>query len=274
MATLPEITDLFSRLAQTLNGIEDVDDEGEEKGPISLSISKLNKSLNLAEDFGVSALEAALSLMCFKAPKVFDLVVDYSVKTIASVLSSSVGCQALGFGNEQILRIGSSIPGHDCEQLIQSCVEILEKLRGHCVLSRLLLVAVVRVAVSTSCYQLSFPCMLYLDERLVGRSSALSQLLCYLPGELSLDNKEIPLRLLFWYLDPLTLKHDISKILQVYVNRPFLCLSKKFHEGVDWHAIVVCLALSPIMFIETRALLHDWFLLTCTTGVWLRYWNL
>lgn len=62
------------------------------------------------------------------------------------------------------------------------------------VLSQLLLVAVVRVAVSTSCYQLSFPCMLYLDEGLVGRSSALSQLLCYLPGELSLDNKEIPLR--------------------------------------------------------------------------------
>ncbi|KAH9762941.1 Acyl-CoA synthetase family protein [Citrus sinensis] len=269
MATLPEITDLFSRLARTLNSIEDVDDDEEEKKSINLSISKLNKSLNLTEDYRVPILEAALSLMCFKSPKVyesvFDSVVDYSVKTIASFLSSSVSCQALGFGNEQILRIGSSIPGHDCEQLIQSCVDILEKLRGHYALSPLsplLLVAAVRVVVSTSCYQLSFPCTLYLDEGSVDRSSDLSQLLCYLPRELSLDNKEIPLRLLFWYLDPLTLKRDISKILQDYMNRPFLCLSKEFHERVDWHAIVVRLALSPIMFIETRALLHDWFLLT------------
>lgn len=61
-------------------------------------------------------------------------------------------------------------------------------------LSPLLLVAAVRVVVSTSCYQLSFPCTLYLDEGSVDRSSDLSQLLCYLPRELSLDNKEIPLR--------------------------------------------------------------------------------
>lgn len=61
-------------------------------------------------------------------------------------------------------------------------------------LSPLLLVAAVRVVVSTSCYQLSFPCTLYLDEGSVDRSSALSQLLCYLPRELSLDNNEIPLR--------------------------------------------------------------------------------
>lgn len=75
MATSPEITDLFSRLAKTLKGIEDVDDEGEEKGPISLSILKLNKYLNLTEDFRVSALEAALSLMCFKAPKVHQSII-------------------------------------------------------------------------------------------------------------------------------------------------------------------------------------------------------
>lgn len=74
MATLPEITDLFSRLARTLNSIEDVDDDVEEKKSINLSISKLNKSLNLTEDYRVPILEAALSLMCFKSPKVYESV--------------------------------------------------------------------------------------------------------------------------------------------------------------------------------------------------------
>lgn len=69
-------------------------------------------------------------------------------------------------------------------------------------------------------------------------------------------------RLLIWYLDPLALKHDISKILQETIKRPFLCLSMEFYERMDWRSILVCLVLSPIMFIDTRALLHDWFLQT------------
>lgn len=75
----------------------------------------------------------------------------------------------------------------------------------------------------------------------------------------------ISYRLLFWYLDPVTLKHDVSKILKHTTERPFLCLKEEFHERLDWRAIVVCLALSPTMFIETRALLHNWFLLTCVS---------
>lgn len=69
-------------------------------------------------------------------------------------------------------------------------------------------------------------------------------------------------RLLFWYLDPLTLKQAVSKILQDTVERPFLCLSEEFHQRIEWRAIVICLVLSPVMFIETRALLHNWFLKT------------
>lgn len=69
-------------------------------------------------------------------------------------------------------------------------------------------------------------------------------------------------RLLFWYFDPLILKHDASKILQESTKRPFLCLNTELYERVEWRSTVICLAISPSMFIETRNLLHNWFLLT------------
>lgn len=58
------------------------------------------------------------------------------------------------------------------------------------------------------------------------------------------------------------LKNDICQILQEATERPFLCLEKEFYERTDWHSVLICLVLSPAMFIETRALLHNWFLLT------------
>ncbi|XP_031252372.1 uncharacterized protein LOC116110295 [Pistacia vera] len=269
MTTLPEIVDLFSRLTshlQTLNQNEE--EEEEEELSINLSISKLNKSLNISQNSRVRVLDVALSLMCFGAPKVFDSVIEFSVKTIISVLSSSITCKVISFRNEEILQIGSSISRHDCEELMEACNDVLEKLKGRGVLSHLLLRAVVRVAVSACLYWFSFPLMVFLDVKSIdGRTSAVSKLLCYLPREFSLENHEIPLRLLFWYLDPLMLKHDVSKILQDTTERPFLCLKKEFHERVDWHAIVICLALSPVIFIETRALLHNWFLLTGLSSI-------
>lgn len=69
-------------------------------------------------------------------------------------------------------------------------------------------------------------------------------------------------RLLFWHLDPLILKDDISKILQDSMQRPFLCLYEEFVKRKDWHSILICLVLSPIMFIEVTALLNNWFLMT------------
>lgn len=54
----------------------------------------------------------------------------------------------------------------------------------------------------------------------------------------------------------------MSEILQETIKRPFLCLSEEFHQREDWRAFIVCLALSPVMFSETRALLHNWFLMT------------
>ncbi|KAH7572142.1 hypothetical protein JRO89_XS04G0210600 [Xanthoceras sorbifolium] len=270
MTMLPDIIDLFSRLAshlQPLNCTSPIhcqeEEEEEDDEAINLSISKLNHSLNLCDNSGVRVLDTALSLMCFEAPTVFDSVIDFSVKTIVSVLSSLITCKLLRIQNEQVLLVGSSISRHGCLELIEACNNVLEKLEERGMPSHLLSRACVRVAVSASRYRFSYPLMHFLDFKPSdGRSTAVTKLLCHLPREISIENHEIPLRVLFWFLDPLTLKHDVSKILQDTVERPFLCLGKEFHERMDWRAVAICLVLSPVMFIETRVLLHNWFLLT------------
>ncbi|CAA7057035.1 unnamed protein product [Microthlaspi erraticum] len=83
----------------------------------------------------------------------------------------------------------------------------------------------------------------------------------------SIENHEIPLRILFWYEDPLSLKEDVSRILKYVVERPFLCLNKELFERAEWRDIVICLALPPSMFVNTRALLHKWLLLTGLASV-------
>ena len=68
MTTVPELTDLFAKLASHLKTLNQ---DHEEDEALSLSISKLNQSLNLSnEDSRVRVLDTALSLMCFKAPQV------------------------------------------------------------------------------------------------------------------------------------------------------------------------------------------------------------
>ncbi|KAF2285143.1 hypothetical protein GH714_038816 [Hevea brasiliensis] len=201
--------------------------------------------------------------MCFAAPQVFDSVVEYSVKTIVSVLSSSISCKVLPFEKEEILRIGSSISQRDCLEFIEVVNDVVSKLDQHGLSSGLLSYTAARVAVSASCCRYLVPSMHVLDVKSIDRrSTAISNLLCCWPSNFSLDGHEIPLRLLSWYLDPLTLKHDISSILQENMRRPFLTLSKEFYERMEWRSILLCLVLSPIMFIHTRALLHDWFMLT------------
>lgn len=72
MTILPELTDLFSRLAFHLNDTpssqRNVAQGGEDA--LDLSISELNRSLNLSDDSRVPVLDTVLSLMCFKAPEV------------------------------------------------------------------------------------------------------------------------------------------------------------------------------------------------------------
>ncbi|KHG11298.1 hypothetical protein F383_09873 [Gossypium arboreum] len=262
MATTPSITDLFAQLALHLQ--LPINARENEEETLNLSISKLNQSLNLNENPNseLRVLDTALSLMCFKSPQVFDSLIEYLVKTIISVLSSSVTFKVSRLQNEEFLLIDSSNLGLHCVELVEMFNNIHAKIQGKGLFSHLLLRAVLRVAVLASCYLSSSPHKPILVESIEGRSAAVSKLHCHLPAELSLENEELPLRLFFWYLDPLTLKQAVSKILQDTRERPFLCLSEEFHQRMDWRAIIICLALSPVMFIETRALLHNWFLRT------------
>ncbi|PRQ46839.1 hypothetical protein RchiOBHm_Chr2g0093321 [Rosa chinensis] len=268
MTTVRELTDLFARLASHLNDTSlphRTTQEEQDEAALDLSISNLNQSLNLSDNSRVRVLDAVLSLMCFKAPQVFDSVIEYSVKTIVTVLLSSIRCDVFRSPKDEVLMIGSSISHRDCGNLIESCAEILGKLEGHGKLSESLLCAIVRVASSASLYrQLSTPIR---DVKSVDARNGFSKLLCHLPRATLLDNNKISLRLLVWYLDPLVLKRDVSNILQEAMRRPFLCLSKEFHESTEWRSIIISLVLSPIMFVEARALLHRWFLVTGLASV-------
>ncbi|XP_007012843.2 PREDICTED: uncharacterized protein LOC18588400 isoform X1 [Theobroma cacao] len=268
MATPQSITDLFARLAFHLQ--LPISERENEEEALNLAISKLNQSLNLNEnhDSRVRVMDTALSLMCFKAPQVFDSVIEYLVKTIVSVLSSSVNCKVFLLQNQEFLLIGSASLGQNSVELVEMCNNVYAQLEGKGVFSHLLLRAVVRGTVLASRYQYSYPFVPILDVKSIeGRSAAVSKLHCHLPTELSLENEELPLRLLFWYLDPLILKQAISKILEDTTGRPFICLSEEFHQRIDWRSIIICLVLSPVMFIETRALLHSWFLKTGLASV-------
>ncbi|KAF5200229.1 acyl-CoA synthetase family protein, partial [Thalictrum thalictroides] len=261
MNSLSQITALFAQLASHL---QTGPSSTNPPNPLFSSISSLNQSLNLNEDQSrVTVLNKVLSLMCFKAPEVYDNQIKCLVETIVTVLSSSISCEVLSFQNEEFLRIGSSISSRSCVKLIQTFLNISAALEGYDTLKMLLLSAVLQVAVSASCYQGSFPFtpVLNLEPRCWKITSG-ADLQYFFHEGVSVNNHEIPLRLLLWYLDPLTLKHDISNILQEYVERPFIDLKKELHDRISWHSIVVCLVLSPIMFIETRALLHNWFLIT------------
>ncbi|KAL0308497.1 UNVERIFIED_CONTAM: hypothetical protein Sradi_5792000 [Sesamum radiatum] len=66
MSRFAEITSLFAALASNLQ-TEDPTATNE----VDLSISDLNRSLNLSEAPRVRILETALSLMCFTAPQVW-----------------------------------------------------------------------------------------------------------------------------------------------------------------------------------------------------------
>ncbi|XP_052199505.1 uncharacterized protein LOC127806323 [Diospyros lotus] len=262
MSKLPEINDLFARLAVNLQTL-DPTAENENQEPLDGMISNLNQSLNLPEGSRARVLDTALSLMCFRAPQVFDSVIEYLVKTILAVVSSSMTCKALRFQKTELLSVGSEISSCDCAELIEVCADILAKLQGHGILSHSLLRAVVKAAVSASCFYVGRELKHSLDVKSMGQGRpTISMLLCYVPKDISLNNQEIPLRLLFWYLDPQVLKNDVSLILQDATHRPFLCLNIAFRERTDWHSVVICLALSPAMFVETRTLLHNWFLMT------------
>lgn len=53
------------------------------------------------------------------------------MKTIVTVLLSSIRCDVFRSPKDEVLMIGSSISHRDCGNLIESCAEILGKLEGH-----------------------------------------------------------------------------------------------------------------------------------------------
>ncbi|CAN8254136.1 unnamed protein product [Cochlearia groenlandica] len=254
----PSVADLLAALAYRLQNGNLVLEEDDPSSSMGRAISELNRSLTLDTDGEISrvrVLDAAISLMCFKAPQVFDSEIEYLVKTIVCTLSSSFNCKLLRYRNEEILQFVSSNLPQCSEELIEISKDIIEMLGVDGRLTTLLFQAVVRSAASTSCSVLA-P-----RKLMCGRSRAVSKLLAYLPKESSIESHEIPMRILFWYQDPLSLKEDISRVLKDVLERPFLCLEKELFERREWRDIVICLALSPSMFINARALLHKWFLL-------------
>ena len=53
------------------------------------------------------------------------------MKTIVTVLLSSIRCNVLRSPKDEILLIGSSISQRDCVNLIEACADVLGKLEGH-----------------------------------------------------------------------------------------------------------------------------------------------
>ncbi|KAL7598152.1 hypothetical protein Lser_V15G25581 [Lactuca serriola] len=261
MSNLLELTRLFSRLAsqiETGNGDTNNADQSDD-----VLVAALNQSLNLSEQSRVRVLDTALSLMCFTAPQVFDSVIEYSVNTIVSVLSSLIECEVLKSDKSEVLRIGGYISAHDCVRVMESCVDVLGKLTEHGMLSRSLLYAVVRVAVMRTQFQYTMQLTpVFNVQSTEEMSHALSKLVYYIPKTIPTNNQELQLRLLIWYLDPQTLLEDISQLLQEAIGRPFICLNDEFYEKLKWRSVIIFLALSPLFFIETRSLLHTWFLHT------------
>ncbi|KAG5243507.1 Acyl-CoA synthetase family member [Salix suchowensis] len=277
-----EIMELFSKLAvdlQTLTHSSPINQQQQEFDDSSIepSISKLTCLSLTILGLGFWTLlyhscalqrHRSVIFLLYSKEIVLDSVVEYSVKTIVSVLSSSISCEVFRFHNEEVLQIGSFISRSHFMELIECVFDVISKLKERGMPIDLLLSAVVRVAASTSCYKYLSLSMRALNVKSIdGSITAISKLLCHLPVDFSFNHHDIPTRLLFWYLDPLALKHDITKILQETIKRPYLCLSMEFYERMDWRSILVCLVLSPIMFIDTRALLHDWFLQTGLSSV-------
>ncbi|XP_043703521.1 uncharacterized protein LOC122653667 isoform X2 [Telopea speciosissima] len=254
MSGAPEISELFAKLATHLQS--EIPSTGNEE-VADPAICSLNQSINLDDKSRVRVLDTALSLMCFKGPQ-----------TIVTVLSSSISCKVLHFQRHEFLLVGSSIPSHKCSELIRVCVDVLGKLESHEMLPHLLLHAVLRVATFASCYQSLLPFEHVFSVKASNKRDILvTELQQLMPKDISDNSHEIPLRLLLWYLNPLSLKHDISRVLQETVRRPFLSVNKELHDRMNWRSLIICLVLSPAMFIETRCLLHNWFLATGLASV-------
>ncbi|KAK4396923.1 hypothetical protein Sango_1528900 [Sesamum angolense] len=240
MSRFAEITSLFAALASNLQ-TEDPTALNE----VDLSISDLNRSLNLSEAPRVRILETALSLMCFTAPQVYDSVIEFTVKTIVTVLSSSVECKVLRTNKERVLWVGGLVSRSDCANVMERCADILGKLEGRKDdLCALLLYAVIRVAALAPCFPRPIRSTPNLEMKFSDSStSALANLRCHLLDEVKVKDGEVPLS-----------KDEFHKLFKITLQ-----------DGVEIQSNLPCTF--PSMFVETRALLHGWFLMTGLASV-------
>ncbi|XP_057787660.1 uncharacterized protein LOC131004910 [Salvia miltiorrhiza] len=254
-----QISSLFAVLASNLRTPHPT--AGDE---VTLSLSNLNRSLNPTDVPRVRILDTALSLMHFTVPQVHDSVIEFTLKSLVTVLSSSIECKVVRVNKQLDLRVGGLILKSDCANVMEECARVLEKLDGQKGdLCYSLLYNVIRVAALAPCFPYAMLSDSILDAKCCDlRTTALENLVRLIPKQFTFKNGEIPLRLLSWHLDPMILKQDVAQVLQEFITRPFLSLQTEIYDRIDWRSKIICLVMSPSMFIETRALLHKWFLMT------------
>ncbi|XP_074577434.1 uncharacterized protein LOC141833836 [Curcuma longa] len=273
MAASPaEIVRIFAKIASRVHRFKGEGGAGDnDDAETTAAISSLSASLGYDDDSGLRVLNAALSLMCFRDAELHRVRIECLVDSMISLLSSSISCKVLrtlGRKDEEFLGIGTSFSTRDCVSLIRVCADVLNCLSGHCGAgdSHALLYATIKAVISSSICQNLLPSSsigsleekdLYFDLQ-----TELSKLICNLSNETFNVGNKSQIRLLFWYLDPMILKKDISEILQECVRRPFLCLKKELHDRVSWRNVIICLVTSSTVFLETRAMLHRWFIST------------
>ncbi|KAL5986327.1 hypothetical protein ACLOJK_014660 [Asimina triloba] len=258
-----QIIDLFTKLATHLhchsssshNHTHDDDNDDDGSANVHLPISSLAQSLNhtatpSSSSPSVGILDAALSLLCFKAPDLFDSSIRCLSDTIIAVFSSWVSCRALVFPEEESSQLRTSLSCCDYADLIGISAHVIAILGGsksHGMQQQKLLRAVLKLAASVSCCN-SFsasPPPLPCENSGKKWKEAVQKLTSFLPADTSPSIHETPLRLLLWSLEPSTLKHDMSSILQEKMGRPFLCMDKELHERTDWKSIIICFVISP-----------------------------
>ncbi|KAI0491944.1 hypothetical protein KFK09_026207 [Dendrobium nobile] len=245
-----ELAHLLAKIAGEVrqSNAVDLNFKGGEKDGTSKAIASLSKSLN-SDDNSSSGI------------RVCSARIERLIDTMISVLYSSASCKISRLGREgpELLQVGSSISFGDCDEIMRMVADVLESLEANKGFVHDLLHAVLRTAVSSSVW----PSICDRGIEITGISrTANSRLMHILCDKIYPSSHETPLRLFFWYLDPLLLKNDISEVLREIMQRPFLSLKEEFYNRPTWRRIISCLATSPSMFRQASTLLHSWFLMT------------
>ncbi|PHU11744.1 hypothetical protein BC332_18674 [Capsicum chinense] len=124
MSKVSEIRPLLVSVASQLNSINPA--IGNESTNVDLTIANLNRSVNLSGTIPrIRILDTALSVMCFTSSQVFNYTIEYLLKTVVAVLSSSIKCKVVRTAEGGVLQIGGLILGQGCIRIVESCADVL-----------------------------------------------------------------------------------------------------------------------------------------------------